>query len=283
MQPELDLNGFQHAFWAALWAPEPLPGHDAAHTQPDWQNQPGWRVYRNTVLKGCVDALQANFPAVTTLLGEACFRACALDYVHAQPPRDSRLLRYGDGFPDFLGQCEALGSLPYLPGVARLDRLWSQSHAAAEAPWLQPEDLHGLAPAELAALRLHLHPATRWAWFADLPIGSLWRAAREHWDDPNPLHWQGDGLLFTRSPTGAVNWQPLSEAAAALLDACAQGQALGEALEAALRVALPIDPDQDPDSAPAQILQTLLGLGVFCRPPLQSVAESQSHENPSLY
>ncbi|MDO8275205.1 MAG: hypothetical protein Q7T22_06755, partial [Serpentinimonas sp.] len=87
---------------------------------------------------------------------------------------------------------------------------YAQSHSAAEAERLWPEDLGGLAAHELAALRLPLHPATRWAWFADLPIASLWRAAREHWPDPNPPAWQGEGLLLTRSPDGAVQWQPLS-------------------------------------------------------------------------
>ena len=262
MKPQLDLNGFQHAFWAALWAPQALPANTATlpYTLPGWQTQPGWQVYRNTVLKGCVDALQANFPAVTTLVGEACFRACALDYVHAHPPRDRRLLCYGDGFPGFLGQCAALVGLPYLPGVARLDWLWNQSHSAAEAERLWPEDLGGWAADELAALRLPLHPATRWAWFADLPIGSLWRAAREHWDDPNPPHWQGDGLLFTRTPDGNVQWQPLSQAAAALLDACARGLPLGVALDASL----------NPGPDPVQTLHALLKLGVFARPTFSS-------------
>ena len=272
MNPRSDLNGFQHTFWAALWAPEPAPA--SAETLPEWQTQPGWQVYRNTVLKGCVDALQANFPAVTTLVGEACFRACALDYVHAHPPRDRRLLCYGDGFPNFLGRCAALVGLPYLPGVARLDWLWNQSHSAAEAERLWPEDLAGLAAVDLAALRLPLHPATRWAWFADLPIGSLWRAAREHWSDPNPPHWQGDGLLFTRTQDGAVQWQPLSQAAAALLDACARGLPLGVALEQTLEEAPQVAPQTDPDAGtnpapgpdPAQTLHALLSLGVFCRP-----------------
>jgi Putative DNA-binding domain len=32
--------------------------------------QPGFAVYRNTVMKGCIDALQANFPTVLRLVGE---------------------------------------------------------------------------------------------------------------------------------------------------------------------------------------------------------------------
>ena len=57
-------------------------------------------AYRNTVMKGCVDALAANFPAVVRLVGEQWFRAVALDFVTWQPPDDPRLLSYGRGFPD---------------------------------------------------------------------------------------------------------------------------------------------------------------------------------------
>jgi hypothetical protein len=39
--------------------------------------QPGFAVYRNTVIKGCVDALQANYPAVARLVGAEWFRSAA--------------------------------------------------------------------------------------------------------------------------------------------------------------------------------------------------------------
>ena len=48
---------------------------------------PAHPVYRNTVLKGCVDALQANFPAVTRLVGEDWFRAAAVVYTRRFPPQ----------------------------------------------------------------------------------------------------------------------------------------------------------------------------------------------------
>jgi hypothetical protein len=44
-----------------------------------------FKVYRNTVLKGCVDALAANFPTVLRLVGEDWFRAAALIHVCAEP------------------------------------------------------------------------------------------------------------------------------------------------------------------------------------------------------
>ena len=48
--------------------------------------------------------------------------------------------------------------------AARLDRLWTEAHAAADADALDPAVLALHTPEELARLVLTPHPATRWAW-----------------------------------------------------------------------------------------------------------------------
>ena len=56
------LCAFQDAFAEALLAPS-----GAVANSPELTRliaQPGFAVYRNTVMKGCIDALQANYPAV---------------------------------------------------------------------------------------------------------------------------------------------------------------------------------------------------------------------------
>lgn len=214
------------AFWQALLAPADAP-------RAAWLNQPGFAVYRNTCIKGCVDALAAQFPSVLRLVGEDWFRAAAAEHVRAQPPHDGRLLRYGDGFPDFLRHFPPAAELPYLPGVAQLDGLWSQAHGAADAPPLRPEALTTLGEDALSTHCLRPHPATRWACHATLPLFSLWRAAREQHDDPNPANWVGEGALFTR-PIDQVLWTPLSVGGCALLDACASDQPIATAIAAAL-------------------------------------------------
>ncbi len=252
------LDAFQHAFWASLWAPVQELATKEATSAPDWQTQPGWAVYRNTVIKGCVDTLLANYPAVATLVGEDWLRAAAAEYVTAHPPADRRMLFYGRGFEDFLASFPPAAGLPYLGSVARLDRLWREAHAAAEAPRLQPDSLAALATltaSDLQTLVLQPHPSARWAWFPNLPAGALWRAAREHWNDPNPPAWQGDGLLLTRSAEGTVQWRLLEAGGAKLLDACAQGLPLPEAADAALNTQPTLDL--------TALLHALLSAGAF--------------------
>ena len=75
------LDRFQSEFWRNLWA-EP----DAEAAPGNVASQPGFAVYRNTVVKGCADALLSLYPSVHRLTGDAWMQAVALDAVRADPP-----------------------------------------------------------------------------------------------------------------------------------------------------------------------------------------------------
>lgn len=222
--------------------------------------QAGFAVYRNTVAQGCVAALEANFPTVASLVGSEWFRCAAAAYAQAQPPHDSRLLFYGDdGFPAFLQAVPTAAGLPWLAGVAQLDALWRACHAAADARVLEAQSLAALPPATLATQALRPHPAARWQWFDAQPVASIWRREREGDDSAQPDDaWQGEGVLLARTD-GVVRWQPVSRAACAFLDACAEGCTLGEAAQHCL--------DRHPDAELAALLQQLLQAGAFTSDP----------------
>lgn len=219
------LHAFQHAFAHALRNPS---GHDGPLAR-----QPGFAVHRNTVMKGCIDALHANYPAVARLVGDDWFRAAAAECARAHPPNDVRLMLYGEEFGPFLAHFAPAAELPYLPDVARLDRSWSEAHVAADAPVLQSADLVALPEPALSALTLTPHPAARWHWFDDAPIHTLWSYNRRCEPVPPDLAWTGEGALLTR-PLGAVQDGLASRAACAFLDACAARQRLPQAVRAAL-------------------------------------------------
>lgn len=223
------LSRFQDAFAAALVAPRAGASSEIAALTA----QPAFAVYRNTVMKGCIDALQANFPAVARLVGEEWFRAAAAVHAREALPADSTLLRYGASFADFLARFEPATELPYLPGVARLDRLWTEAHAAPSQPALDPAAVAGLAPELLAAAVLRPHPAARWAWFAEGPVYTIWSRNRVDGPCDADLDWRPEGALLVR-PRDAVAWVALDAAGCAFLDTCAAGGSLGAAAQAAL-------------------------------------------------
>ncbi len=259
------LAGFQSAFARALRHPDgPLPPSFARLV-----GQPGFAVYRNTVMKGCIDALHANFPSVARIVGDEWFRAAAAVYARAERPSAPMLATYGASFPDFLARFEPAAELPYLPAVARIDRLWSEAHVAADATPLDADGLRALRPDEVSRCSLQLHPATRWAWSDDLPLHALWTRNRSDAaspDDPS-IDWHGEGVLLTR-PLGVVLAQPLSRAGAALLDACAQGHSIEEAVEAALSA------DQAEDVG--VLIGQCVSAGAFCGiAPLVDLSDSR--------
>jgi hypothetical protein len=237
------LAGFQAAFVDALYADD--AGLPASH--------PAFAVYRNTVMRGCLDALEANFPAVVCLVGREWFRAAAAIHAAQQPPRDARMMTYGDGFADFLAGFEPARELVYLPDVARLDRLWSESYIAADAGTLDASALQALPPDRLGERRLSLHPATRWL-ATPLPVVSIWQASRTGMAVADDLAWQAEPALVTRVG-GAVRVAAVPPASLHFVEACAAGHPLAEAAERTRHI--------QPDARIDLILSGLLSAGAF--------------------
>ncbi|MGE0558933.1 MAG: putative DNA-binding domain-containing protein [Burkholderiales bacterium] len=246
------LARFQDGFAQALFDTAPPQHADIAALTA----QPAFAVYRNTVMKGCIDALQANYPAITRLVGEEWFRAAAAIYVRDALPRQAMLLDYGADFADFLARFEPAAELPYLPGVARLDRCWTEAHAAADEPQLDAGDIDALATGNYFRLGLRLHSSTRWAWFEDAPVYSIWSRNRGDENFDGEIDWQGEGALLTR-PNDAVQWTALDRAGYRFLDRCAAGGTVADAAQAAL--------ESDPHANLARLISLLLQAGAFSR------------------
>lgn len=229
------LTAYQSSFLAALWQPD-----DAFELAA----QPGFAVYRNTVMKGCIDALAANYPAVVSLVGEDWFRAAAADFVRAAPPPRASLLDYGAGFADFLAGLPPAGGLPWLAPIARLDRQWTEAHVARDAACADPTLLARVDADSITQLCLRPHPAARWLWDDAVPVHTLWTLNRGRVPMPADglasVHWIGEGALTTRR-ADEVTTQPLPHAACVLLDACAAGARITEAIGAALAVDATLD------------------------------------------
>ena len=251
MSTRIALDEFQDAFARALFA-SPFEADPPVYAIA---RQPAFAVYRNTVMKGCIDALQANFPAVARLVGEEWLRAAAREYVVHQPPTDPALVTYGRTFPEFLSTFGPAGELPYLADVARLDRLWTEAHVAADDPVIAASDFMALAPESLAAARLLPHRAARWAFF-DAPIYTIWSRNREGDGDGAAIEWTSEGALLAR-PHGAVVWRRLDESGFRFLDACDRGATIGQAMDAALEV------DREADLV--ALISNLLHAGAIAR------------------
>jgi hypothetical protein len=211
-------------------------------------------VYRNTVAKGAVEALSANYPTVERVVGAAWFRSAALRFSRAHPPQRAALFDYGEGFADWLEGFEPAAALPYLPDLARIDRLWTEACFAEDSEPLAAEAFAAAAPV-LAGARVGLHPSVRWRAFAwDAP--ALWRQNRPPAQTPSTMRIEeGSVLAVVLRQADEVQVLSLPVTAAPLLAVCAASGTVGAAAEA-------LSLHHAPDGL-AAILATLITAGAF--------------------
>jgi hypothetical protein len=222
----------QRDFAAALLDPDraPPPGLVGPDREVSARR---FAIYRNNVVVGLIDALKAAFPAVRRIVGDEFFRAMARTYVAAEPPRSPIVFEYGAGFADFIGAFEPAASLPYLCDVARVERAWTESYHAAEAPPLDPSALGSIAPERLPGARLLLHPSARVV-RSRFPALTIWRM---NVDDgvpaPVDLAQRGEDALVAR-PKAEVEVRRLPAGGVVFIRALAEGLPLLAAADAAI-------------------------------------------------
>ena len=207
---------FQRDFVSALGAPAKGP----------------MRVYRNTVLGGCVDALRANYPIVARLLGDQMFDAIAAEHAAECPPRRPILALYGGRFPDWIKEQPWIEDVPYLADVARIERLHIEALFAADERPLEMDQLRG--GDEWLSLRLELHPATRFDWLTS-PAMSIWLSQRDEAEGELEFDWHAEGALLIR-PQLDVRAIRLDRAGHRFLFGIRSGESVGDAAIAAARL-----------------------------------------------
>ena len=234
-----DLLEFQRDFAAAL----------------DEAAEGAMAVYRNTVLHGVAEALRANFPVIEQIVGSEMFSAIAVDFAAECPPRRPVLALYGERFADWIEGQPWVADLPYLPDVARIERLHLDSLMAADAKALR-EPLAREA-CGLPLIRLRLHPATRFSWLST-PAMTIWLAHQHGFEGELQPDWAAEGALFVRPDSHIVRAQKIDRAAHRLLFGIRLGESLNEAMTSVGRLY--------PTADRAAILASLVNLGAFAAP-----------------
>jgi hypothetical protein len=233
---QLDLIEFQRLFAAAL--AEPATGPMA--------------VYRNTVFHGAVEALGANFPVTRLIVGADMFEAIAVDFASDCPPRRPVLALYGERFADWMETQPWVADLPYLPDVARIERLHVESLMSADAKPLAADEARNLCRHD--DFGLELHPAVRFSWFLT-PAMTIWLAHQQPDESELAPDWIAEGCLFARPTPFLAHALPIGRAAHRMLF----GIRLGESVDQAMSAVARLYPAEDCTA----LLASLVNLGVF--------------------
>ncbi len=261
-----DLSDFQDAFSAALRGDgvSLAPWLHVAPAEAD-----GLAVYRNTVARGTVDALVATYTTVVTMVGEHWFRAAAAAYAEDHRPLEPSLLRYGADFPDWLSRFPPADDAPYLPRIARLDRLWWESYFAADAPCLDPAAFAAVGASDLAELTVRLHPSVRLA-SLEQNLVSLWLDHREPHRPPGAFQIEDHAEYALIVRTGVdIQARLLNLSEFQFLVGCSQGESLLKSAERAL--------EADPLASFADIIASSLAGGILSRLELLGSEQANDH------
>jgi hypothetical protein len=211
-------------------------------------------VYRNNVVVGLTEALQANFPAASRIVGEEFFQAMARAYVVSEPPSSPILLDYGAGFPNFIAAFEPATTLPYLPDVARIEHAWTEAYHAPEAVHLGAEALSGIPSDRIAGTRFTIHPSVRIV-RSRFPVLTIWRMnVGDGLPSPVDFDSGGEDVLIVR-PQADVEVRSMPPGGAEFLVALVNGKRLAEAAKSALNAYSPFNLSAN--------LAALIGAGTF--------------------
>lgn len=187
---------FSSHFVNALFEPDaPVPTGLVSQASDRLRERFG--VYRNNVMIGLVNALEARFPATKRIVGDEFFSAMAAVFARENPPCSALMMFYGEGFADFISGFEAVESIPYLADVARLEAARTRAYHAADAIPLGPDALASFAPEALPTLRFALHPSFEIV-ASEFPIVTIWSMNTGEVELEPISDWSGETALIVR-------------------------------------------------------------------------------------
>jgi hypothetical protein len=199
-----DFSETQRRFAAALLdASAPLPAAIRAHGNNAAEKR--FAVHRNNVMASLIGALAARYPVVQRLVGEEFFRAMARAYVVEEPPRSPVLLEYGGTFPGFIESFAPAAGIEYLADAARLELARGRAYHAADSMPIGAGALTSLAPEELGALRVSLHPSVSLLQ-SPHPIVSIWEA-HQTTEVATVREWGPEAALVARPEVEVEVWR----------------------------------------------------------------------------
>lgn len=228
----------------------PLPGSIRV-AQGDAASR--FAVYRNNVWVARLDILDALFPVTVALVGEDFFHPLGRRFFREAAPANPVAHEWAEPFVDWLSTSEAVADWPWLVDVARLEAAWLFAHHAAEAEPIGPAALAGIAPEDLLARRLRLHPSLGLV-ASTASIGTIW-AAHHGEAAPGEIDATTPETVLVVRPQADVLVLTMAPGEAAFVSALGAEASLGEAIEAALAV--------DPAFDPGARLVALLRLGAI--------------------
>jgi hypothetical protein len=206
------------------------------------------QIYTEAYFLRLLSCLREDFPATSTVLGDARFEALARSYIAHHPPTEPSIDHAGRHFPTFLRDHSILLDFPFVAELARLDQAITEVFIAPDSPVLDADEMRKLAPEAWPTLVLRTHPASRML-ECEWRVGDVRRAIDNATPWRNP-HRERTVLLVWRNQMD-VYFRELEPAESAALRVASEGAAFCVICETLARAHFGEDP--------AEAINRLLG------------------------
>lgn len=193
-------------------------------------------LYRGNLAATWNKTLSNAYPVLCALVGAEFFAALALAYGRQHPSGNADLNLFGADFDGFLAGFPHVAAYPYLSDMARLEWALQRAQHGADMAGVSFASIAALAPAQMEAARLRLHPCCHVLAF-ESNVAPLWQAHQADMAHPvfaAPMQ-QACHALVTR-PLWQSTLLLLDQASHAALSQLAAGATFGAALDAAFDI-----------------------------------------------
>lgn len=198
-------------------------------------------IYARAYYARLLECLQAEYPITVKLLGTEVFDEFGAEYLRRYPSRSYTLNHLGRDFAKFLSETRPTSSdednswLDFLVDLAKLEWCFSvvfDGPGAENERLLEFDQIQGISAESWADARLVPVPCLR-ILKLDFPVQIYYRAIRDGADAVPPDR-QPTWLAISRR-NYVVRHRPLTQPAAAILEAILAGATVGEAIQPATR------------------------------------------------
>lgn len=154
-------------------------------------------VYRNNAGEICRKALANTYPVVERLVGDACFRSLASEYLDTHPSTSGDLQHFGREFPAILDTLYAESEYGYLGDVARLELAIEAALLERESEAFDLDALANVPPDRLGDVVFTPAPSFRLVG-SQYPLLSIWRANQPGGEESVDLSRGGEYVAVRR-------------------------------------------------------------------------------------
>lgn len=198
-----------------------------------------------------VALLADDYGKLMCYMGEAAFNGMARFYVGCNPSSQPNVRWYARHLPDFLSSVPPYAGMPELAELALLERSLNDAGDAADAPAVTFAGLAALAPEQVGAAILDIHPSVRRFRVRTNATG-LWSCLKCGEIPPKPSRLVAPQEILVWRQDGTSRFRLLGGEEAFAFDAAAEGVPFGGIVET-------IAAGDDPDTAPRRAAAYLRG------------------------